>query len=185
MNTIQILIIAAVFVLLFAFMVHVLTKMRERADEIEKSIKQNEGIIKSIRKQQSIDAAVQQKVVPQINVSVPASPVSVPQTPKNVPTQGTFAFEAMPEEKKPVDPSKPKRKSPIAHSVLHHDDEFWLAVCREYQTLKHRNPNLSQADFVNTKADARIKIKTFNAKLHQLTTNGVFVHKPRTSKKNQ
>lgn len=76
-----------------------------------------------------------------------------------------------------------KRKSPEPHDVFHHSDEFWLNVCREYQQLKHRNPNLTQADFVRIKANPRIKIKTFNAKLLQLTTTGTFAHKPRIRRK--
>lgn len=73
-----------------------------------------------------------------------------------------------------------KRKSPEPHNVIHHSDDFWLEICREYQTMRHRNPNLTQADFVRIKANPRIKIKTFNAKLLQLTKTGAFTHKPRT-----
>lgn len=76
-----------------------------------------------------------------------------------------------------------KRKSPEPHDVIHHSDDFWLNVCREFQQLKHRNPNLTQADFVRIKANPRIKIKTFNAKLLQLTKTGTFTHKPRTKRK--
>lgn len=77
-----------------------------------------------------------------------------------------------------------KRKSPEPHDVVHHSDDFWMQVCREYQTMRHRNPNLTQADFVRIKANPRIKIKTFNAKLLQLTKTGAFTHKPRTRRKN-
>ena len=73
-----------------------------------------------------------------------------------------------------------KRKSPEPHNVIHHSDDFWLEICREYQTMRHRNPNLTQADFVRIKSNPRIKIKTFNAKLLQLTKTGAFTHKPRT-----
>lgn len=73
-----------------------------------------------------------------------------------------------------------KRKSPEPHNVIHHSDDFWLEICREYQTMQHRNPNLTQADFVRIKSNPRIKIKTFNAKLLQLTKTGAFTHKPRT-----
>lgn len=76
-----------------------------------------------------------------------------------------------------------KRKSPEPHDVIHHSDDFWLNVCREFQQLKHRNPNLTQADFVRIKANPRIKIKTFNAKLLQLTKTGTFTHKPRMKRK--
>ena len=77
-----------------------------------------------------------------------------------------------------------KRKSPEPHNVIHHSDDFWLEICREYQTMRHRNPNLTQADFVRIKSNPRIKIKTFNAKLLQLTKTGAFTHKPRTRRKN-
>lgn len=75
-----------------------------------------------------------------------------------------------------------KRKSPEPHDVVHHSDDFWLEICREYQTMRHRNPNLTQADFVRIKANPRIKIKTFNAKYLQLTKTGMFQHKPRTKR---
>ena len=77
-----------------------------------------------------------------------------------------------------------KRKSPEPHDVVHHSDDFWMHVCREYQTMRHRNHNLTQADFVRIKANPRIKIKTFNAKLLQLTKKGAYTHKPRTRRKN-
>lgn len=75
-----------------------------------------------------------------------------------------------------------KRKSPEPHNAIHNTDDFWLQVCREFQQLKHRNPNLTQADFVRIKANPRIKIKTFNAKYLQLTKTGTFTHKQRTKR---
>lgn len=101
---------------------------------------------------------------------------------KQTDTQMTFGFEAPVAEHKPVDPNKPKRKSPIAHDVIHHDDNFWLTICREYQVLKHKNPKLTQTDFVKTKGDPTIKVKTFNEKMRQLAKTGMFIHKPRTKK---
>ena len=90
------------------------------------------------------------------------------QAAKQADTQMTFGFEAPVAEHKPVDPNKPKRKSPIEHDVVHHDDNFWLGICREYQVLKHKNPKLTQTDFVKTKGDPTIKVKTFNEKMRQL-----------------
>lgn len=104
------------------------------------------------------------------------------QAAKQADTQMTFGFEAPVAEHKPVDPNKPKRKSPIAHDVIHHDDNFWLDICREYQVLKHKNPKLTQTDFVKTKGDPTIKVKTFNEKMRQLAKTGMFIHKPRTKK---
>ena len=104
------------------------------------------------------------------------------QAAKQADTQMTFGFEAPVAEHKPVDPNKPKRKSPIEHDVVHHDDNFWLDICREYQVLKHKNPKLTQTDFVKTKGDPTIKVKTFNEKMRQLAKTGMFVHKPRTKK---
>lgn len=104
------------------------------------------------------------------------------QAAKQADTQMTFGFEAPVAEHKPVDPNKPKRKSPIEHDVVHHDDNFWLGICREYQVLKHKNPKLTQTDFVKTKGDPTIKVKTFNEKMRQLAKTGMFVHKPRTKK---
>lgn len=104
------------------------------------------------------------------------------QAAKQADTQMTFGFEAPVAEHKPVDPNKPKRKSPIEHDVVHHDDNFWLGICREYQVLKHKNPKLTQTDFVKTKGDPTIKVKTFNEKMRQLAKTGMFIHKPRTKK---
>ena len=104
------------------------------------------------------------------------------QAAKQADTQMTFGFEAPVAEHKPVDPNKPKRKSPIEHDVVHHDDNFWLGICREYQVLKHKNQKLTQTDFVKTKGDPTIKVKTFNEKMRQLAKTGMFVHKPRTKK---
>lgn len=104
------------------------------------------------------------------------------QAAKQADTQMTFGFEAPVAEHKPVDPNKPKRKSPIEHDVVHHDDNFWLDICRQYQVLKHKNPKLTQTDFVKTKGDPTIKVKTFNEKMRQLAKTGMFVHKPRTKK---
>lgn len=104
------------------------------------------------------------------------------QAAKQADTQMTFGFEAPVAEHKPVDPNKPKRKSPIEHDVIHHDDNFWLDICREYQVLKHKNPKLTQTDFVKTKGDPTIKVKTFNEKMRQLAKTGMFIHKPRTKK---
>ena len=104
------------------------------------------------------------------------------QAAKQADTQMTFGFEAPVAEHKPVDPNKPKRKSPIAHDVIHHDDNFWLDICREYQVLKHKKPKLTQTDFVKTKGDPTIKVKTFNEKMRQLAKTGMFIHKPRTKK---
>lgn len=104
------------------------------------------------------------------------------QAAKQADTQMTFGFEAPVAEHKPVDPNKPKRKSPIKHDVIHHDDNFWLDICREYQVLKHKNPKLTQTDFVKTKGDPTIKVKTFNEKMRQLAKTGMFIHKPRTKK---
>lgn len=104
------------------------------------------------------------------------------QAAKQADTQMTFGFEAPVAEHKPVDPNKPKRKSPIEHDVVHHDDNFWLDICREYQVLKHKNPKLTQTDFVKTKGDPTIKVKTFNEKMRQLAKTGMFIHKPRTKK---
>lgn len=105
------------------------------------------------------------------------------QAAKQADTQMTFGFEAPVAEHKPVDPNKPKRKSPIEHDVVHHDDNFWLGICREYQVLKHKNPKLTQTDFVKTKGDPTIKVKTFNEKMRQLAKTGMFIHKPRKSNK--
>ena len=104
------------------------------------------------------------------------------QAAKQADTQMTFGFEAPVAEPKPVDPNKPKRKSPIEHDVIHHDDNFWLDICRQYQVLKHKNPKLTQTDFVKTKGDPTIKVKTFNEKMRQLAKTGMFIHKPRTKK---
>lgn len=104
------------------------------------------------------------------------------QAAKQADTQMTFGFEAPVAEHKPVDPNKPKRKSPIEHDVVHHDDNFWLGICREYQVLKHKNPKLTQTEFVKTKGDPTIKVKTFNEKMRQLAKTGMFIHKPRTKK---
>ena len=104
------------------------------------------------------------------------------QAAKQADTQMTFGFEAPVAKHKPVDPNKPKRKSPIEHDVVHHDDNFWLDICRQYQVLKHKNPKLTQTDFVKTKGDPTIKVKTFNEKMRQLAKTGMFVHKPRTKK---
>ena len=104
------------------------------------------------------------------------------QAAKQADTQMTFGVEAPVAEHKPVDPNKPKRKSPIEHDVVHHDDNFWLGICREYQVLKHKNQKLTQTDFVKTKGDPTIKVKTFNEKMRQLAKTGMFVHKPRTKK---
>lgn len=104
------------------------------------------------------------------------------QAAKQADTQMTFGFEAPVAEHKPVYPNKPKRKSPIEHDVVHHDDNFWLGICREYQVLKHKNPKLTQTDFVKTKGDPTIKVKTFNEKMRQLAKTGMFIHKPRTKK---
>lgn len=98
-------------------------------------------------------------------------------------TQMAFEFEAPIKEHKTSDPNKPKRKSPVAHSVIHHDDNFWLELCREYQVLKHKNPKLTRTDFVKIKNDPTIKAKTFDEKMRQLTTTGMFIHKPRKTKK--
>lgn len=102
---------------------------------------------------------------------------------KRADTQMALGFEAPVTEHKPADPNKPKRKSPVEHSVVHHDDNFWLQVCREYQTLKHKNPKLTRTDFVRIKNDPTIKAKTFDEKMRQLATTGMFVHKPRKSNK--
>ena len=102
---------------------------------------------------------------------------------KRADTQMALGFEAPVTEHKPADPDKPKRKSPVEHSVVHHDDNFWLQVCREYQTLKHKNPKLTRTDFVRIKNDPTIKAKTFDEKMRQLATTGMFVHKPRKSNK--
>lgn len=102
---------------------------------------------------------------------------------KRADTQMALGFEAPITEHKPADPNKPKRKSPVEHSVVHHDDNFWLQVCREYQTLKHKNPKLTRTDFVRIKNDPTIKAKTFDEKMRQLATTGMFVHKPRKSNK--
>ena len=102
---------------------------------------------------------------------------------KRADTQIALGFEAPVTEHKPADPDKPKRKSPVEHSVVHHDDNFWLQVCREYQTLKHKNPKLTRTDFVRIKNDPTIKAKTFDEKMRQLATTGMFVHKPRKSNK--
>ena len=102
---------------------------------------------------------------------------------KRADTQMALGFEAPVTEHKPADPDKPKRKSPVEHSVVHHDDNFWLQVCREYQTLKHKNPKLTRTDFVRIKTDPTIKAKTFDEKMRQLATTGMFVHKPRKSNK--
>ena len=181
MNTIQILIIIGIIVAFFAFMVHVLTKMHDRYEEIERALKTNEGIVKSIRKQQSVEKEIRQQTtaIPQINVNVPQHAPAAAEQKKAECVQSLIHFESVPTESKQTDPDKPKRKSPVEHSVLHHSDEYWLNVCREYQVLKHKNPNLTQTDFVKMKNDPAIKIKTFNAKMYQLTKNGVFQHKPR------
>lgn len=102
---------------------------------------------------------------------------------KRADTQMALGFEAPVTEHKPAYPNKPKRKSPVEHSVVHHDDNFWLQVCREYQTLKHKNPKLTRTDFVRIKNDPTIKAKTFDEKMRQLATTGMFVHKPRKSNK--
>ena len=102
---------------------------------------------------------------------------------KRADTQMALGFEAPVTEHKPADPDKPKRKSPVEHSVVHHDDNFWLQVCREYQTLKHKNPKLTRTDFVRIKNDPTIKATTFDEKMRQLATTGMFVHKPRKSNK--
>lgn len=102
---------------------------------------------------------------------------------KRADTQMALGFEAPVTEHKPADPNKPKRKSPVEHSVVHHDDNFWLQACREYQTLKHKNPKLTRTDFVRIKNDPTIKAKTFDEKMRQLATTGMFVHKPRKSNK--
>ena len=53
-----------------------------------------------------------------------ASEAAATQAAKQADTQMTFGFEAPVAEHKPVDPNKPKRISPIAHDVIHHDDNF-------------------------------------------------------------
>lgn len=74
------------------------------------------------------------------------------------------------------------RKSPVAHNAYHHDDDFWIAICREYQQLKGRHPRFTQAEFVRMKNNPRLNVKTFGIKLNQLLKHGGLKHKPRTRK---
>lgn len=92
-------------------------------------------------------------------------------------TQKVLDFEIEPEEHKPRDPNKPKRKSPRPHNRVNNKDEFWHEVIREYLALKKKNPALTRSDFVRTKNDPRIKTKTFNSKLHYMSKYGALPHK--------
>lgn len=162
--TIAIIIIAGLFVL--GFIVKVLTEVSDMERRHEQMFNEYE------KSRQKLKAEAERK----------AREAAATQAAKQADTQMTFGFEAPVAEHKPVDPNKPKRKSPIEHDVVHHDDNFWLDICRQYQVLKHKNPKLTQTDFVKTKGDPTIKVKTFNEKMRQLAKTGMFVHKPRTKK---
>ena len=194
--TIAIIIIAGLFVL--GFIVKVLTEVSDMERRHEQMFNEYE---KSRQKLKAEMDAYEREMAERKQSGQPTNPIeaatkiaqtaaevaekakaAATQAAKQADTQMTFGFEAPVAEHKPVDPNKPKRKSPIEHDVVHHDDNFWLGICREYQVLKHKNPKLTQTDFVKTKGDPTIKVKTFNEKMRQLAKTGMFIHKPRTKK---
>ena len=185
--TIAIIIIAGLFVL--GFIVKVLTEVSDMERRHEQMFNEYE---KSRQKLKAEMDAYERELAERKQSGQPTNPIeaerkaleaAATQAAKQADTQMTFGFEAPVAEHKPVDPNKPKRKSPIEHDVVHHDDNFWLGICREYQVLKHKNPKLTRTDFVRIKNDPTIKAKTFDEKMRQLATTGMFVHKPRKSNK--
>ena len=196
------LIIILACVVIFAFVVYTLTKVsdierehqkmqddykraceRHKQHEEELSRRENHPINPALSLSEVSKAAAEAAKHAQENAERKKAEAAATEAAKKADTQMTFGFEPQPVEKPAPDPNKPKRKSPVEHTVIHHDDNFWLGICREYQVLKHKNPKLTQTDFVKTKGDPTIKVKTFNEKMRQLAQTGMFIHKPRTNKK--